>query len=140
MAPAPRRAAPPRPLPPRGGARLAAPGRPHSMASRLASVHRHLLGGAPAEHCPNPCPTAAASRKLRVGMVGLGGRGTGTLGTMERSARLLEKMEIVALADVDPERLTPHKEKGYALFASATEMIQSGVLDTILIETPHYCE
>ena len=107
----------------------------HDPSSRLSRVHHHLLG------TPAAAPTAARAprNKLRVGMVGLGGRGTGTLGTMEKSARLLAKMEIVALADVDAERLAPHKDKGYALFGTASELIQSGLIDTILIETPHYC-
>ena len=70
---------------------------------------------------------AAATKKLRVGMVGLGGRGTGTLGTIEGSALLAQKMEMVALADVNPETLEPHKSKGYALFGTASELIQVNI-------------
>ena len=60
-------------------------------------------------------------------MVGLGGRGTGTLGTIEGSALLAQKMEMVALADINPETLAPHKSKGYALFGTASELIQVSV-------------
>ena len=47
---------------------------------------------------------AAEQRKLRVGVVGLGGRGTAPR-TMERSERLRAKIDVVALADVDPAAL-----------------------------------
>lgn len=120
------------------------------MASRISNIHSHI---APTAGACTISPAAAATKKLRVGMVGLGGRGTGTLGTIERlslssslslprplwlsfvlcitcvvlragSALLAQKMEMVALADVDPARLEPHKSKGYALFGTASEMIQ----------------
>jgi predicted dehydrogenase len=96
---------------------------------RLSKLRGHLHDAAAA---------AAGKPLLRVGMVGLGSRGTGTLSTIEASARLQAKMNIVALADVDPAALQPHKDKGYALFGSASELIQSGLIDTLLIVTPHY--
>ena len=98
-------------------------------SARLSSLCRHLTRA----------PTAAASgSKPKVGIVGLGGRGSSTLGTIEGSERLQEKMTVVALADVDAEALEPHKGKGYTLFATASELIQSGLIDTLLIVTPHY--
>ena len=116
---------------------------------RLSRLNSHLLqlgqlgpgeeaaAAAAAAAGPAAVP-AAAGTKVRVGMVGLGGRGTGTLGTIERSARLQAKMSVVALADVDPAALQPHKDKGYKLFDSAHELIQSGLIDALLIVTPHY--
>ena len=92
-----------------------------AAARRLAALGNHLVTADDSHPAPSP---AAVQQKLRVGVVGLGGRGTGTLGTMEGSARLGEKMTIVALADVDPERLEPHKSKGYTMFATASELIQ----------------
>eukprot|EP01047_Picozoa_sp_COSAG01_P047275 COSAG01_NODE_4502_length_4970_cov_587.236707_6_plen_387_part_00 len=47
-------------------------------------------------------------------------------------------MEVVALADVDPAALEPHRGKEYTLFNSASDMIRSGLIDTLLIVTPHY--
>ena len=96
------------------------------MVSRISSIHRHI---APcSDYVPacstRPAATSKARQKLQVGMVGLGGRGTGTLGTIEGSALLAEKMEMVALADVDADALEPHKSKGYALFSTASELIQ----------------
>jgi len=99
-------------------------------SARLSSLCRHLSRAAPA--------AAAAGSKPKVGIVGLGGRGSSTLGTIEGSERLQEKMTVVALADVDAEALEPHKGKGYTLFATASELIQSGLIDTLLIVTPHY--
>lgn len=91
----------------------------------MSKIHRHILphGGST---CAPACThtSAAGTKKLRVGMVGLGGRGTGTLGTIEGSDLLAQKMEMVALADVDPEALEPHRSKGYALFGTASELIQ----------------
>ena len=105
-----------------------------SPSSRISKVHHHLLGG------PNPAPTAVTpGTTLKVGIVGLGGRGTSTLGTMEQSERLQAKMTIVAIADVDAAALDPQKDKGYAQFSTATELIQSGLIDTLIISTPHYC-
>ena len=101
-----------------------------TASSRLSNIHRHLGGAIPA--------AAASGTKLKVGIVGLGGRGSSTLGTIEGSERLQEKMTVVALADVDAEALEPHKDKGYTLFATASELIQSGLIDTLLIVTPHY--
>ena len=104
-----------------------------SASSRLSSLCRHLSRA----HAAAPA-AAAAGRNPKVGIVGLGGRGSSTLGTIEGSERLQEKMTVVALADVDAEALEPHKDKGYALFATASELIQSGLVDTLLIVTPHY--
>eukprot|EP01052_Picozoa_sp_SAG31_P047521 SAG31_NODE_9547_length_1260_cov_1.308355_1_plen_224_part_01 len=101
-------------------------------SSRLSVLTAHVGRSA------SLSPTGATPQKLRVGIVGLGGRGTGTLRTMEASERLQSKMAIVALADIDSDRLEPHKDKGYTLFHSASDMIQSGLIDTLIIITPHY--
>ena len=104
-----------------------------SASCRLSSLCRHL------SRAPAAAPAAAAAgRNPKVGIVGLGGRGTNTLTILEETAGLQEKMTVVALADVDAEALEPHKDKGYALFATASELIQSGLIDTLLIVTPHY--
>lgn len=118
--------------------------RPHvagnAAATRLSRLHSHLKGGRD-PHSSSLLSARCATktqRKLRVGVVGLGSRGTGTLRVIERSAILQSKIEVIGLADIEPSALQPHAGKGYTLFGTASEMIQSGLIDTLLIITPHY--
>jgi hypothetical protein len=140
------------PVPARNTALPTAASRPAAMAAahrRLTALNTHVTSllspAAAAPHNFHPVgasssPTtaaAAADASLpRVGIVGLGGRGTGTLNTIEESELLQSKMNLVALCDIDPAALAPHAEKlGLTLFSDASELIQSGLIDTLLIIT-----
>jgi predicted dehydrogenase len=46
--------------------------------------------------------------------------------------------QIVAVCDVNPEKLEVHKGKGYEIFSDSDALINSGLCDAVVIATPHY--
>src|SRR5690606_8107111 len=73
-------------------------------------------------------------KTVRLGIVGVGNMGTGHANQI--LAGKIPGMELVALCDVNPERLKAFPNVKH--FANSGEMIRSGVIDAILIATPHY--
>lgn len=81
------------------------------------------------------------SKKLKVGIIGIGNMGGG-----HATARLCKEgvcpdMELVAVADTNPERLEWAKEtlpESVARFATAEELLDSGLVEACIIATPHY--
>lgn len=76
--------------------------------------------------------------KVRMGIIGIGVMGS-------RHAKSLyagdvENVRLCAVCDTDPARLDWAREnlKGVALFAKAEELMESGLVDAILIAIPHY--
>lgn len=78
------------------------------------------------------------SDKVRVGIIGVGNMGSSHLNNF-LGGRMPE-IDITCVADIDPERNMAAKEKLPSLvcFESATELINSGLCDAIIIATPHY--
>lgn len=76
--------------------------------------------------------------KIRLGIVGLGSHGTGH--TRNILAGMCPELEITAVCDIDPARLEAHKASfgEFPAFTSYSDMIHSGLIDAILIVTPHY--
>ncbi len=77
--------------------------------------------------------------KVRVGIVGIGGMGSHHARYL--SAGEVAGAELVAAADVDPERLRVAKEKfgeDLQTFESAEALLDAEVCDAIIIATPHY--
>lgn len=70
--------------------------------------------------------------RVRLGIVGLG-----NMGSTHAKHHLpqLPRFDLTAVCDVDPRRL-----EGYDVttFTSSEEMIRSGLIDAILVATPHY--
>ena len=77
-------------------------------------------------------------KKIRLGIVGLGSHGTGH--TRNILSGMCPELEITAVCDIDPERLAVHKETfgEFPAFINYSDMIDSGLIDAILIVTPHY--
>ena len=72
--------------------------------------------------------------KVRIGIVGLGNMGSGHASQL--LAGKISRMELTAVADTEPAKLKRVPQvKG---FATADEMMASGLIDAILIATPHY--
>jgi len=72
--------------------------------------------------------------KVRLGIVGLGNMGYTHV--QQILAGKISRLELTAVADIDPSKLTRVPQvKG---FATADEMMASGLIDAILIATPHY--
>ncbi|HAB16137.1 MAG TPA: Gfo/Idh/MocA family oxidoreductase [Verrucomicrobiota bacterium] len=73
---------------------------------------------------------------LRLGLIGLGNIGR------HHAAYLLDgkvpRCELVAVCNPTLARLEPYRTRGLKVFTDPHELIQSGVVDSVLIATPHY--
>ncbi len=81
--------------------------------------------------------------KIRLGIIGYGNMGSGH--TKNIFAGKCPEVELTAVADIDPARLEALKklaeEKGKpcpALFPDASAMMDSGLVDSVLVAVPHY--
>ncbi len=78
--------------------------------------------------------------KVRLGIIGVGNMGTGHISNIELHKSCPE-ITVTAVADINPDRLTWVKENigdHVALFDDAEKMMDSGLVDAILISVPHY--
>jgi len=76
-----------------------------------------------------------ATRRVRVGVVGVGGMGSGHCQTMQT----IEEMKLAAVADVNPARAQEIGEKfGVPHFTSHKELLKARAVDAVVIATPHY--
>lgn len=75
--------------------------------------------------------------KVRYGIIGFGGMGAGHAKFLGK----IENAQLTAVADIDPAKLVTAKEtllETTALFSTGEELIKSGLVDAIIIATPHY--
>jgi len=73
--------------------------------------------------------------KVRLGVIGLGGMGQGHL----RSVKEVQEAELTAVSDVDAEINKKISEKyGVPGFTNYEELLESKLVDAVLIATPHY--
>ena len=77
-------------------------------------------------------------KKVRLGIIGLGSHGSGH--TRNILNGLSPELELTAVCDIDPERLAIHKETygEFPAFLRSEDLIRSGLVDAVLIATPHY--
>ncbi len=76
---------------------------------------------------------------FRVGIIGVGNMGTGHLDTFKNN--LAKDAKLTALCDINPKKIEKLKEDmgdSVAYFEDAHELIHSGLVDGIIIATPHY--
>ncbi len=79
------------------------------------------------------------SKKVRLGILGIGNMGSSH--ATKLVAGECPEIELTAVCDVKPERLEWAKEnlgEGVARFATAEEMMDSGVIDALVVAVPHY--
>ena len=76
--------------------------------------------------------------KIRLGVIGVGSHGTGHVRNIGKG--LCPEITVTAVADTDPARLEFFRENfpELARFATSEELIRSGLVDAVLIATPHY--
>lgn len=76
--------------------------------------------------------------KLRYGIVGIGNMGTNHV-KMYKDGKIKE-MELTAVCDVKEERLDFAKNEvpGVKTFSDFDDLIKSGLIDAVIIATPHY--
>ena len=77
-------------------------------------------------------------RKLKLGIIGIGNMGGGHLNNYKLGR--MPEIEITCVADIDERKFENAKEKapGVVCFNTATELINSGLCEAVLIATPHY--
>ena len=80
------------------------------------------------------------SEKIKLGIIGIGNMGSGHSSNIKNGS--CPDIELVAIADNNPERLEWAKQQEYAenitYFGDAIEMLDSGLIDSCLIAVPHY--
>ncbi len=77
--------------------------------------------------------------KIKLGIIGIGNMGSGHAGNVKKG--MCPEIELVAVADINPQRLEWAKENLFpeiATFATAEEMLDSGLINACLIAVPHY--
>ena len=76
--------------------------------------------------------------KVRVGVIGLGNMGSGHIRNFAEGR--MPEIDITAIADIDEKKFAPMLElvPQAKCFGTATELMHSGLVDAILICTPHY--
>lgn len=77
--------------------------------------------------------------KIRLGIIGIGNMGSNYASRVFHGE--CPDFELVAVADINPARLQWAKENlddSVKCFATAEEMLDSGMLDACMVETPHY--
>ena len=78
--------------------------------------------------------------KVRLGIIGIGNMGSGHLGNIMRGK--CPEIEIGAICDINPDRLDWAKKEfpdaNLPCFEDAIEMMESGLVDAILVAVPHY--
>jgi predicted dehydrogenase len=72
--------------------------------------------------------------KVRVGVIGLGNMGS--VHARELRAGKVQRAELSAVCDLEPAALEPFAS--LPRFADSSEMIASGLVEAVLIATPHY--
>ncbi|MBQ9086438.1 MAG: Gfo/Idh/MocA family oxidoreductase [Clostridia bacterium] len=78
-------------------------------------------------------------KKVRLGVLGLGNMGSSHAKKIVKGE--CPEIEVTAVCDVKPERLEWAKEnlgEGVARFAEAEEMMDSGLVDAVVVAVPHY--
>jgi len=74
--------------------------------------------------------------KVRIGIIGMGNMGRFHANDLLNGE--VPRGELAAVGSTSPHKLEEYKEKGVQIFGSGEEMIASGVIDALLIATPHY--
>lgn len=78
-------------------------------------------------------------KKIKLGIIGIGNMGTSH--TKKINAGMCPDIELVAVADTNAERMAYYKENiksDVACFEDAIEMLDSGLIDSCIVATPHY--
>lgn len=72
---------------------------------------------------------------VRLGVIGLGNMGSAHIRSLE--ANKIQKVQLTAVCDINPEKLTRFEGK-YKTYTESRELLRSGEVDAVLIATPHY--
>ena len=81
-----------------------------------------------------PAHTLRRMTKVRMGIIGMGNIGQHHHGYL--SAGKVSRAELTAVSDAIPGKL--EKYKPLKIFSDGEELIRSGLVDAVIIATPHY--
>lgn len=78
--------------------------------------------------------------KVRFGIVGVGKQGTFYSHIFTKAGFLLGGAQLTAVCDINPERRewAQNNLKGVKVFEDYNELFKSGLVDAVMVETPHY--
>lgn len=80
------------------------------------------------------------NKKIKLGIIGIGNMGSGHASNIKNGK--CPDIEIVAIADNNPQRLAWAMEQGYGenvtYFDNALNMLDNGIIDSCIIAVPHY--
>ncbi|MDE7373638.1 MAG: Gfo/Idh/MocA family oxidoreductase, partial [Clostridia bacterium] len=81
-----------------------------------------------------------SKKKIRYGIVGIGKQGTFYTKIFTKLKGLVKGAELTAVCDIDPARREYAEKnlKGVKVFSDYNEMLKSGLIDVVMIHTPHY--
>ena len=77
--------------------------------------------------------------KIRLGVIGVGNMGRSHCKNIKEGK--CPEIELVAISDSNPKRIQAMKDDGYenvTYFTNAEEMMDSGLIDSVLVAIPHY--
>lgn len=74
-------------------------------------------------------------KEVRIGIIGTGNMGTGHVRRIENG--LIPRAKVTAVCDID-ERKMEKFDPSYARFTESEKLIRSGLVDAVVIATPHY--
>jgi predicted dehydrogenase len=77
---------------------------------------------------------SATPASVRLGIIGVGGMGSGHLGNI--LAGKIHRLQITALCDLEPGKYQRYPQ--FQGFTDSRALIRSGLVDAVLIATPHY--
>ena len=82
----------------------------------------------------------AEKKEIRYGIVGIGKQGTFYTKIFQKGKSILKGARLAAVCDVSEERRKYAEEnlKGVKVFSDYHEMFSSGLIDVVMVETPHY--
>ena len=79
--------------------------------------------------------------KVRYGVIGLGNQGSYYINSLFGGGKI-ENAVVTAVCDINPDKIDAIEKAGNALgsaaFSDYREMLGSGLVDAVLVETPHY--
>ena len=80
-------------------------------------------------------------KTVRFGIIGLGNQGSTYIKEFFNPGKV-ENAEITALCDINPDKIALAKEytqgRKIAFFTDYKAMLESGLIDAAMVETPHY--
>lgn len=74
--------------------------------------------------------------KIKLGIIGMGNMGSGHYDNVMKGK--CPSVEVKAICDCNQEKLNNFNDEGIEKFTDAKQMMESGIIDSVLIAVPHY--